>query len=340
MHSNPRVSAFILSLPIIALSVTAAQSNAGVIVISSDGLRPDAIAAAGALHMQALIDRGSHHPAALCEWPPSTLPNHASMVTGLTIPHHGLVINDDLAGAIEKQTILDLATAAGLRCGFFASKEKLQYLARPGSAEAIVIDRDIPALTTALIDAILADPFDLTFIHFREPDSTGHSHGWMGEEYLDAVRQVDDQIGRLLDALASAELLDETDIILTADHGGEGKEHRANVAAIRLVPWIAAGPSFAPARRLCEPINQSDTAATALTVLGLPSPPDFDGQPVTEAFVATEQTPCESDVPTLRGPCLALPIAVASIIAVAMAGWRRADAANLRLNKNVSLRTP
>lgn len=301
-----------------AVVVAQAQPAAvRVVLISLDGLRPDAIDAAPAENLQALIADGSFHPEAQNDLPSATLPNHTTMVTGLTSEHHGVLRNTTLPGTVDAETIFDVASNAGLRTGVFVSKEKLLYLAPPDAVDVIVYQPEIEEMTDALAAAIAEQPFDLLFVHYREPDSTGHANGWMSKPYLDAVRRADAQVGRVLDALDAAGVLAETDIIVTADHGGMGIGHGLNIPENRTIPWIGKGPSFAAGRTLCDTVFQPDTAATVLDLLGLPISENLDGAPVVEAYATTDQAACEPVAPSIVAPCMVLPlIAVAGVLAL------------------------
>ncbi|RMF82192.1 MAG: hypothetical protein D6744_06220, partial [Planctomycetota bacterium] len=100
-----------------------------VIVISVDGLRPDAITAERTPTMFEMREEGARAELAVNDAPSMTLPNHATILTGLTSDHHGINFNFEVPGEIGVPTLLDYAHDAGYRCAFFATKTKLKYLA-------------------------------------------------------------------------------------------------------------------------------------------------------------------------------------------------------------------
>jgi arylsulfatase A-like enzyme len=51
-----------------------------------------------------------------------------------------------------------------------------------------------------------------------------------------------------------------------------------------LIPWIASGKGVKRSYSITSQVTTYDTAATALWLLGVPLPADFDGKPVVEAF--------------------------------------------------------
>ena len=129
--------------------------------------------------------------------------------------------------------------------------------------------------------AEIAAGFDLMLVHLPNTDFFGHSTGWMSETYLFEITQTDKAVGRILAALPQ-----NTTIILTADHGGRGAGHGSNIPENMTIPWIIVGPTIASNHQIESPVVTTDTAATALYILGLSLPPDVDGQPVYEAFGA------------------------------------------------------
>lgn len=327
MMKNGAWAAAGLLLPLLLGHPAVAQQPRAerVILISCDGLRPDAIDAAGATVMQALIAAGSYQPTALDEFPSVTLPNHASMVTGLSVASHGILANGVLPGRIASTTIFDVARSAGLRIGCFIGKSKLGFLCPEAEADVWRHTGDVSELAEAAAAAIADDDLQLVFIHFREPDGAGHADGWMSEPYLAAVREVDAAIGVVLDAVDAAGIRDETAIIITADHGGHFTAHGFDIPDDRLIPFIIQGPGIAAGRVLCEQVRVMDAAATALDMLGLSTESATDARIVTEAFAEVEQIPCGPTPPIVGLACLVPPVLASGLIAVALIRRRRSD---------------
>jgi len=278
-----------------------------VLLVSCDGLRPDAIALADTPVMQGLIAGGSYQSKALAELPPVTLPNHTSMVTGLSVPNHGVLFNSFMPGRVQSQTIFDVARSAGLGVGFFANKGKLAFLCEEGSVEAWRITGDVDTLAAEVVKAIATMDLRLIFVHFGEPDGAGHSKGWMSDAYLAQVGRDDAALGRILDALDAKGVLKQTLVIVMSDHGGHGNTHFLDIPEDRFIPFILNGPGIAAGRVLCEQVRTMDAAATALDFLGLPTESASDAKVVTEAAEDHAQPQCIQPVPTLSPDCGALP---------------------------------
>lgn len=273
-------------------SAATADPDARVLIVSFDGLRPDAIDATTAPTLRGLIDGGSYHAAALAEIPAVTLPNHTSMVTGLSILSHGVFVNIDIEGRVQHPTIFDVAREHGVSAGFFANKGKLGYLCAEGDTDIRRIRGDVDEIADECAAAIRDNDLHLIFLHFGEPDGAGHSQGWMTDAYLAQVTRADAALSRILDALQERGLRDKTLLIVTADHGGHDKTHGFPIPTDQHVPFILNGPDIAPGRSLTSTLHPMDVAATALTQLGLPTTIAREGRDVTEARI--DYTPPEN----------------------------------------------
>lgn len=75
-------------------------------------------------------------------------------------------------------------------------------------------------ITDALLKYSLADEGPLvSAIWFSDPDGAAHSHGIGSNEAVEAIKYVDEQFGRILEALKDRNLADQFNIIVSTDHG-------------------------------------------------------------------------------------------------------------------------
>jgi predicted AlkP superfamily pyrophosphatase or phosphodiesterase len=263
-----------------------------VIVISVDGLRPDAIAHFQARTLTRLIAEGSASLAATTILPSKTLPSHTSMLTGTAPEVHGVYWNEeemDEHGYVATPTIFATASEAGLTTAAFFSKSKFEHLAMPGTLDHARFPRglgkDLASKTVDAVQAYLmrARP-NLTFIHLADADYAGHVFGWMSWPYGRAVQAVDREIAEVLRSADRAFGAGRYTVIVTADHGGHDRDHGTDDPRDVLIPWIAWGRGVAAGETLPDGIRTFDTAATALALLGLSAPPATAGTPVAAAF--------------------------------------------------------
>ena len=120
-----------LALTVVAAPVQAQTPN--VVLISIDGLRPDAIAASGARNLQRMMREGAYTLRARTIMPSRTLPSHTSMLTGVPPEVHGINWNFEQVenvGTVQVPTVFDLAQAAGKSTAGFFGKSKFRHLLR------------------------------------------------------------------------------------------------------------------------------------------------------------------------------------------------------------------
>jgi hypothetical protein len=245
--------------PTPAPPATRAPAFRHVIVVSVDGLRPDAIDPRPDGRTPALA-RAMRGPSTLnARTDPEitiTLPNHVGMVTGRTMggtAGHGWRLNDDRFFTKGDDTLharagryiaglFDVAHEAGVRTGMFASKMKfwLFALSYDGTADAGFPAK--PTRTVRTLDVFVfapraadlaeqaaawlreTDGRSLAFVHFSDPDNEGHATGWVvedGSPYLRAIERADAALGALMATVDRTEhLRGTTAIIVTTDHGG------------------------------------------------------------------------------------------------------------------------
>lgn len=268
-----------------------------VLILSIDGLRPDAISLAPMPTLMKLMESSAYSLTAQTIRLSATLPAHASMLTGTCPNKHGVDWNDYLPenGFAIGTDIFDIAHSADLQTAMFVGKEKLQQVTEPSSLDIFqfINDRDL-IVTENLIQNFPAD-FRLLFIHFATTDDMGHVYGWLSNEQLSVLFRADQAIEKILAELDARGIRDETLIIITADHGGLGNSHTSGYPEDMTIPWIANGAGIQP-KQLTSQINTVDTAATAAFALNLQIPTEWDGVPVYEAFglqVEKESNGCE-----------------------------------------------
>jgi predicted AlkP superfamily pyrophosphatase or phosphodiesterase len=291
-----------LAAPTVASATDAPPSRVSdhVVIISLDGLRPDAIEKFGAKTLMRLMREGSYSLSARTILPSKTLPSHTSMLTGVDADKHGITWNTDETdehGHVDVPTVFGLAKESGLRTAAFFSKTKFHHLEAPATLDyvrspsgGLLTGRFSADRTARFVEEYLessAQSPNLLFVHIGEPDYAGHRYGWMSRIYGEAVRQADHAV---------AEVLDEADdrfgggnytVIVTADHGGHGKDHGSDDPRDTTIPWIIWGKGVQTGAAL-PAIRTMDTAATALWMLGIATPTDWIGRPVAQAFVGAE----------------------------------------------------
>ncbi|HTM22672.1 MAG TPA: sulfatase-like hydrolase/transferase, partial [Kofleriaceae bacterium] len=103
------------------------------------------------------------------------------------------------------------------------------------------------------------------------------------DRYDAEIRLVDDQVGRILDALDRTGLATRTVVAVAADHGDEFFEHgnefhgRSLYAELERIPMIVAVPGGA-ARTVAQPVSLIDLGPTLLDLVGVARPAGQNGR--------------------------------------------------------------
>lgn len=268
-----------------------------IVVIGCDGLGGYAIPNAEMPNVKQLMASGSWSLKARSVLPSSSAVNWASMLMGSSPTMHGYtewgsqepeipsivkhekynkfpsifsVIRD------QKPKAVTAAAYSWPGIGYLIEKDAITHVLPANDNEDVCVKQ--------AVDVILNDKPLFTFVHFDEPDHTGHSQGHKTAAYYEILKKVDERIGKIIDAVKKAGIADETIIMVTADHGGINKGHGGKSLDEVQVPWIMSGPGIKKNNELKSTIITYDTAATLAAILGLTPPQAWRGKAVTEAF--------------------------------------------------------
>ena len=256
-----------------------------VIIISYDGLRPDAIDLAPMPNLITLREGGSHASltARTIDYP-ATSPSHASMLTGVCMEDHGVIYNKFFMymGYAKGPDVFELAHNAGMRTVMIVSKDKLRQMAEPETTDVFEIAYGEPAIQRAVLPQLETD-FQLMFIHFAGADNRGHKYDWMSGEYFKVLREGDAVLGEIINTLKANGKFDSTLFIITSDHGGHDGNHIGTIIEDYRITWITYGPGVLP-QEIELQIYTFDTGPTAAYALGLPMQEEWDGIPVYKIF--------------------------------------------------------
>jgi arylsulfatase A-like enzyme len=112
----------------------------------------------------------------------------------------------------------------------------------------------------------------------------GSTHQHLGG-YWGTVKRLDEALGRLLDALKSLGLIDNTIVRFTSDHGCHFKtrndeyKRSCHESSIR-VPTALQGPGFDSGGQVRGLVSLVDLAPTLLDAAGLPVPEEMEGRSI------------------------------------------------------------
>jgi len=269
-----------------------------VLIISIDGLRPDLALRANTPNLRSMLERGSFSLWARTIPESITLPSHTSMLTGVWMQDHGVNWNNDGRGPEDRHpprvpSLFKLAKEAGLTTAIVTGKQKFVIFVDEGAIDWEAVSRKEKYLNDQQvadqgIEFLREHRPNVMFLHFAQVDGKGHGIGWGTPEQIEAIENADKAVGRVMAALDELGLANSTLVILSADHGGQGRRHGKDDARSRHIPWIAVGPGVRPGFDLTRfdqlQIDTIDTFATACYVLGIPLPEHCKGKPITQIF--------------------------------------------------------
>jgi len=242
---------------------------------------------------------------------PITLPSHASMLTGLYPPTHGIRNNgmfalpegiDTLASVLGREGYATgafvsasvLARRYGLGAGFDVFDDDLSR-GRHGSRHTVP-ERTGDVTVAAALEWLGSLPEDRPFflwLHLYDPHAPyapppEFRERYPSDPYTGEIAFTDTLVGQCLGFLSEKELLGRTIVSVVADHGEALGEHGERTHAILLhqatihVPWIVAGPNLPAGVRVAAPVSGADVAPTLAALVGarFPRRADLDGRSV------------------------------------------------------------
>jgi arylsulfatase A-like enzyme len=250
---------------------------------------------------------------------PETLPAHATLLTGLLPPRHGVRINGENRLEQRHVTLAEVARSRGYETAAFVSAFVLDarfgldqgfdhYDDRVEAAEGPVFasgtnERRADATTDAALLWLRARdrarPY-FVWVHYFDPHApyeppSPFAARFPGSPYDGEVAFVDAQLGRLLAGLDALGRRDRTLVIVASDHGeglGDHAERTHGVflygSAVR-VPLVVSSPRLFPRPAVVDNtvVSLADLAPTILDLLGVEDPPPRDGQ----SLIATKADP-------------------------------------------------
>jgi len=215
-----------------------------VLVVGWDGARPDCVQAANTPSLDRVVEMGgvSWDAATQLTHPTTSGPGWMSVMTGVAPDEHGVVFNGIYTEQDESWlTFVKRAHDEGLRTGVAVVWPEV-------ATDIIEDDAQDDAFLSAddevadwMATAVDNDDFDIHVVHLDSPDHAGHESGYALDipEYMLAIEDADERMGRILDAVEAREGEDWL-IAVTTDHGGVGNGHGPLNADNQTI-WTAYG---------------------------------------------------------------------------------------------------
>lgn len=305
------------------------------LLITIDTLRADHLSCYGSKkvktpHMDALASLGVRFEQAIAQTPLTT-PSHASILTGAyTLVHKirdngGFVLDNQIPTLATITKTAGFHTAAivgasvlhhqyGMNRGFDVYLDDMNDQARPDALPGVVAEIRGELVTKRALEwletrhkqgiGLRSGSNFFLWVHFYDPHfpydpPAPFRSQYSQDPYAGEVAFTDEQVGRLVQALADRGLRERTLIFLIADHGeglGDHGEHTHGVflydETVR-VPMLIAGPGIPAGKVVTQQVRTIDVMPTIADYLGLAVGDRAQGVSLLPAIV--ENRPVPSD---------------------------------------------
>ncbi len=276
-----------------------------VILFVLEGIGQGALKAGPMPVLSRLVEKGSVTWSATNPTPNLRLPSVASIITGLPVEKHGINWDEfDFArGYPRAPTLFDyMDLSGGKDTAVFFMDESLYQLARPEPyidyqmcgplRPECTSDTVVKYIRDYLVKGASGEGYGrrildlphLLLVHFPEAGRVGQVKGWKSGAYHQALKEVDQALGDVLDVYRHLEMLDRTTVFVTALNGEGDRTTAKNGDLPTEVPLIAWGLGIKSGYMITHPVSLLDIGATVMETLGLETYTEWDSQPVEEIF--------------------------------------------------------
>lgn len=219
---------------------------------------------------------------AQCVYPSHTLTNHTTIMTGVSSGAHGIIGNVRLAEdgitsikskepeMIQVETIFELAKAQGLKTAVVSGKNNLVTLfskdcdigtsnVRPLDylGEAPILDEaetneEYYEMNLELADWVFDSLYtvlekespDLTLVNIQSTDYIGHRFGPNSDEMKTCLKRTDKALGKFYDKMEKSGMLENTTLIIVADHGMTESDSAINLNVLTMMNFPEAAAAI------------------------------------------------------------------------------------------------
>jgi len=245
------IKRFLLSAVLIAVTLLLSQCDSAedqnlpankILLVSIDGFMNEYLDRNETPNFDRFIQNGTKAEYLIPVFPTKTFPTHWSIVTGLYVENHGIITNSFYDYELEAR--FSYGPQGGPNDERWWGGEPIWVTAEkqgktaatffwPGSEASINgvrptkwMDYDGSVPDSVRIDSVMTwlDPVgdvqaDFSTLYFSFVDSRGHAFGPNSPEVDEAVREMDDLLGHLLNQTEAVGLRESLNIILVSDHG-------------------------------------------------------------------------------------------------------------------------
>lgn len=299
-----KISILLLFIFTICLSANAGgnrpkQQPKHIVLVAFDGLSAVAIRNHPMPNFNRLMREGAYTLNNRSILPSSSAPNWASMFSAVGPELHGYTTWGSQKPEIPPFVTNQYGRFPGFygllrdtypkaECGYIYEWEGMRYLVDSLAINYFKhtpITKECPSGATSFAVNYIKEKKPMyCAVVFEYPDHTGHAHKWESEEYYEKLDELDGYLGQIIKAIEEAGIMDDTVIILTADHGGINTGHGGITLNEMETPLVFYGKGVKKGFKITESTMVIDVPATEAWLLGVTPHEAWLGNPVTTAF--------------------------------------------------------
>lgn len=119
------------------------------------------------------------------------------------------------------------------------------------------------------------------FLHLDDLDHAGHQFDYFTPAYMEVLRHVDENVGKILEAIDASGRRENSLVVIVTDHGGGAvpKSHGTDQPKDLETFILACGGTLARGAELTRSVSILDVAPAVLKQLGIAPPPHMLGAP-------------------------------------------------------------
>ncbi|MBE5460168.1 alkaline phosphatase family protein [Mycobacteroides abscessus] len=266
-----------------------------VLILGIDGVRLDKVLEADTPNIDRLMREGTTGPSNLRGHLSLSNPSWTTQLTGVWDDKTGLSSNTFTPETYEKfpSVFTHIETAKpDLRTSSISNWGVIRDISKSGTKPADDVkyfSDDDPTYAPSgrqvadeTVKRIRNGDSDFILSYDQQVDAAGHGYGADSPEYTRAIERVDENIGKIMDAIRERESTtgEKWTVILTTDHGhnpeGYISDHGLQSPNETSTFTIVRGKDFGPGE-VNPQFSNADTTPTILKTLGVPLSPNFDG---------------------------------------------------------------
>jgi hypothetical protein len=262
-----------------------------VIVIVIDGCRLDRFREAEKPYLERMMAGGTDFNNVETVYPARTVVCFSSMLTGAAPEEHGISSNLVIRLGLRVESVFDALRRAGKKGLLVGIAHLIDAFGDDVASVTSVahndkIDQNL--IAAAKRELAEQDP-DLLVLQLLAVDQNGHTRGTYYPEYVERIEITDHLIDEFMGWCEERGYLDDTAVILMADHGqGRGIGAHGHLSeGERFVPFALWGSGIAGGRTVEDPHSILDLAPTICYLLGVEPPNGSVGRVLKEAVEGT-----------------------------------------------------